>query len=34
MPIDPRQEVTSHLLARTGRKPEARIDISKFLTWY
>jgi hypothetical protein len=26
--------VTSHLLARTGRKPEARIDISKFLTWY
>ncbi len=28
------QEITSHLLASTGRKPEARIDISKFLTWF
>jgi hypothetical protein len=34
LPIDPGAEITSHLLARTGRKLESRIDISRFLTWY
>ena len=34
LPIDPGAEITSHLLARTGRKPESRTDISRFLTWY
>jgi hypothetical protein len=34
LPIDPKMEITSHLLATTGRKKEARIDILPFLTWY
>jgi hypothetical protein len=32
-PIDPKMEITSHMLAQNGRKPEARIDVNRFLIW-
>ena len=34
LPIDPSAKVTYHLLAKTGRKPDARIDVSPWLEWY
>jgi len=34
LPIDAKAEIAAHLLATTGRKPHARIDITPFLTWY
>jgi SnoaL-like domain len=34
LPLDSGAQVTAHLLAKTGRKPEARIDISPWLEWY
>jgi hypothetical protein len=32
-PLDPAAKLTSHLLARTGRKPEERRDISHLIQW-
>ncbi|CCA90264.1 nuclear transport factor 2 family protein [Novosphingobium sp. PP1Y] len=32
-PIDPAAKITTHYLARTGRKPEARTDISHLIEW-
>lgn len=32
-PIDPAMTITAHLLARTGRPPERRVDTSRWLTW-
>lgn len=34
LPLDPGAKVTSHLLANTGRKPAARVDVSPWLEWY
>jgi hypothetical protein len=34
LPIDPGAKVTAHLLSRTGRPPERRIDISPWLEWF
>jgi hypothetical protein len=34
LPIDPNAQVTAHLLAKTGRKPDARVDVSPWLEWY
>jgi SnoaL-like domain len=34
MPIDPNMQITTHLLAKTGRKPDARVDTAQWLTWY
>ena len=33
-PIDPAGKITAHLLARTGRPPERRVDTSQWLTWH
>ncbi|MGB5076223.1 MAG: nuclear transport factor 2 family protein [Sphingorhabdus sp.] len=33
-PIPADEKLTYHLLARTGRKPEARVDVSGWLEWY
>ena len=33
-PIDPSAKLTAHLLARTGRTPERRVDTAKWLTWH
>jgi hypothetical protein len=32
-PLDPTAKLTSHLLARTGRKPKERRDISHLIQW-
>lgn len=32
-PLDPRAKVTAHHLARTGRRPEQRTDISHLIRW-
>jgi SnoaL-like domain len=32
--INPRQEIRAHLLAKTGRQPEARADLSQWLEWF
>lgn len=32
-PLDPAIKVTSHYLAKVGRKPEERTDNSRFITW-
>lgn len=32
-PIDPAMRITTHLLARVGRKPEERTDISHLIEW-
>lgn len=34
LPIDSSAEITFHLLAKTGRKPAARVDVSPWLEWY
>jgi SnoaL-like domain len=34
LPIDPTMQITTHMLARTGRKPEARVDTTQWLTWF
>lgn len=33
-PIDPKEEIRAHLLAKTGRKPEARVDTTQWLEWF
>ncbi len=33
-PVDTAMDIRAHMLKETGRKPEERIDISPFLTWY
>lgn len=33
-PIAPNAQLTAHMLARTGRPPEARVDTARWLTWY
>lgn len=33
-PIPKDERLTFHLLAKTGRKPEARVDCSRWLEWY
>ena len=33
-PIPKDERLTFHLLARTGRKPEARVDCSRWLQWH
>lgn len=33
-PIRPDATLTAHLLARTGRPPEKRVDTARWLTWY
>jgi hypothetical protein len=32
-PLDPAAEITSHYLAKVGRKPHERTDISRLITW-
>jgi len=32
--INPEEKLTTHMLAQTGRKPENRVDISQWLTWF
>lgn len=34
LPIDERAKIAFHLLAKTGRKPDARVDVSPWLEWY
>lgn len=33
LPLDPASQITSHHLARAGRKPDARTDISHLIQW-
>ena len=33
-PIDPKEEIRAHMLAKTGRKPEARVDTTQWLVWF
>jgi ketosteroid isomerase-like protein len=33
-PIPPEETLTCHLLAKTGRKPAERVDVSRWLEWY
>jgi ketosteroid isomerase-like protein len=33
-PIPPEEKLTFHMLAKTGRKPGERVDISGWLEWY
>ncbi len=33
-PIVPEAKLTAHLLERTGRPPEKRLDTARWLTWY
>ena len=33
-PIDPNEEIRAHMLARTGRKPETRVDTTQWLEWF
>jgi hypothetical protein len=33
-PIPEEEKLTYHLLAKTGRKPEARVDTMQWLEWY
>jgi SnoaL-like domain len=33
-PIPADEKITFHLLAKTGRKPESRVDMSQWLEWY
>ena len=33
-PIPPEEKLTFHLLAKTGRRPAERVDVSPWLEWY
>ena len=34
LPVDPGANVTTHMLAQTGRKPGARVDTTQWLEWF